>query len=256
MAQQALCTLGWQQPSWALSPTPKVAGALGQLVQVDTQAAEAACLDLADPTQTAPGHGSRCPSEGMGDIPSQRGDVPDRGAFLRSPGPTSKAAVGTGFSWSQLDLVRTFDCYATQRKAGSTSPQGSWIPETESLPPPVLAFPGPIVGSSAGLSRGTPRRAVGRTSTEAQPSFRPEPNPLIRTSLPLTAKLRHWVITSRWQRWLFPTCCAVPYLAILLWLLSRGLIWVAQVLLAPLVMGGVGRDDPLAGQAGVPQSPP
>ena len=62
---------------------------------------------------------------------------------------------------------------------------------------------------------------------------------MIRTSLPIATKLRHWVITSRWQRWLFPACCAVPYLAILLWLLSRGLIWVAQVLLAPLVMGGV-----------------
>ena len=62
---------------------------------------------------------------------------------------------------------------------------------------------------------------------------------MIRTSLPFTAKFRHWLITSRWQRWLFPACCAVPYLAILFWLLSSGLVWIAQVLLAPLVMGGV-----------------
>tara|TARA_B100000674_G_scaffold411748_1_gene359907 strand:- start:32 stop:277 length:246 start_codon:yes stop_codon:yes gene_type:complete len=62
---------------------------------------------------------------------------------------------------------------------------------------------------------------------------------LIRTSLPFKAKLRHWLITSRWQRWLFPACCAVPYVGILLWLLSLGLIWIAQVLLAPIVMGGV-----------------
>ena len=62
---------------------------------------------------------------------------------------------------------------------------------------------------------------------------------MIRNSLPLVAKIRHVVITSRWQRWLFPACCAVPYVGILCWLLSRGLIWVAQVLLAPLVMGGV-----------------
>ena len=62
---------------------------------------------------------------------------------------------------------------------------------------------------------------------------------MIRTSLPLIAKFRHLVITSRWQRWLFPACCALPYLGILFWLLSRGLIWVAQVLLAPLLMGGV-----------------
>ena len=61
---------------------------------------------------------------------------------------------------------------------------------------------------------------------------------MIRSSYCLATKLRHWVITSRWQRWLFPFCCAVPYLAILIWLLSRGLIWVAQILLAPLVMGG------------------
>ena len=63
------------------------------------------------------------------------------------------------------------------------------------------------------------------------------------------------MITSRWQRWLFPACCAVPYLGILFWLLSRGLIWVAQVLLAPLVMGGVGWNDSVVGQAGVPQQP-
>lgn len=80
---------------------------------------------------------------------------------------------------------------------------------------------------------------MGRTSSEAQLSFRSELKPLIRTSLPPIAKLRHWVITSRWQRWLFPACCAVPYLAILIWLLSLGLVWIAQVLLAPLVMGAV-----------------
>ena len=30
-----------------------------------------------------------------------------------------------------------------------------------------------------------------------------------------------------------------PHLAILIWLLMRGLFWVAQVLLAPLLMGAV-----------------
>ena len=29
----------------------------------------------------------------------------------------------------------------------------------------------------------------------------------------------------------------MPYLGIIVWLLSRGLVWVAQVLLAPLLMG-------------------
>ena len=33
--------------------------------------------------------------------------------------------------------------------------------------------------------------------------------------------------------------CSIPYLAILGWLLMRGLYWVAQVLLAPLLMGAL-----------------
>lgn len=59
------------------------------------------------------------------------------------------------------------------------------------------------------------------------------------TRLSLSTRLRHLVITSRWQRWLFPALCIIPYLSILFWLLSRGLIWVSQVLLAPLIMGAV-----------------
>lgn len=59
------------------------------------------------------------------------------------------------------------------------------------------------------------------------------------TQLPVKTRLRHLLITSRWQKWLFPTLCIIPYLAILFWLLSLGLIWVSQVLLAPLLMGAV-----------------
>ena len=59
------------------------------------------------------------------------------------------------------------------------------------------------------------------------------------TRLSLLTRLRHLVINSRWQRWLFPALCIIPYLSILFWLLSRGLIWVSQVLLAPLIMGAV-----------------
>ena len=47
------------------------------------------------------------------------------------------------------------------------------------------------------------------------------------------------MITSRWQRWLFPVVCIIPYIYILIWLLTRGLIWISQVMLAPLVMGAV-----------------
>jgi len=59
------------------------------------------------------------------------------------------------------------------------------------------------------------------------------------TRLSYWTRLRHLLIISRWQRWLFPALCIIPYLTILIWMLSRGLIWVAQVLLAPLLMGAV-----------------
>ena len=38
------------------------------------------------------------------------------------------------------------------------------------------------------------------------------------------------------KRWLLPFLCAVPYLASLLWLLSMGLAWLVQIMLAPLLM--------------------
>ena len=59
------------------------------------------------------------------------------------------------------------------------------------------------------------------------------------THLSWPTRLRHLLIASRWQRWLFPVLCIVPYVGILVWLLTRGLIWVAQVLLAPLLMGAI-----------------
>lgn len=59
------------------------------------------------------------------------------------------------------------------------------------------------------------------------------------TQLSYLTRLRHLLIASRWQRWLFPTLCIIPYLAILVWLLVSGLFWVSQVLLAPLFMGAV-----------------
>ena len=52
-------------------------------------------------------------------------------------------------------------------------------------------------------------------------------------------QLRHLLIRSRWRRWLLPLLCSLPYLASLLWLLLIGEAWIAQVLLAPLVMAGL-----------------
>jgi hypothetical protein len=49
-------------------------------------------------------------------------------------------------------------------------------------------------------------------------------------------RLRHAWIRSRWRRWLPPLVCAVPYGASILWLLLLGQAWIAQVLLAPLLM--------------------
>ena len=57
--------------------------------------------------------------------------------------------------------------------------------------------------------------------------------------LPWAVRARHLVITSRWQRWLFPALCCLPYVLCLAWLLAKGLYWVAQVMLAPLVMAAI-----------------
>ena len=93
--------------------------------------------------------------------------------------------------------------------------------------PPIRAFRGHVVGCFSWIHfLWNATNSCGLNLSASTTTCRPEPKPLIRSSLPLAAKLRHWVITSRWQRWLFPFCCAVPYVAILLWLLSRGLIWV------------------------------
>ena len=49
-------------------------------------------------------------------------------------------------------------------------------------------------------------------------------------------RLRHWLIRSRWQRWLMPALCAVPYAASLVWLLARGQLWIVQIMLSPILM--------------------
>ena len=43
-------------------------------------------------------------------------------------------------------------------------------------------------------------------------------------------------IRSRWRRWLVPLVCALPYLGALVWLLLRQQAWIAQIMLAPLLM--------------------
>ena len=46
----------------------------------------------------------------------------------------------------------------------------------------------------------------------------------------------HFLIKLRWKRWLFPFLCSVPYVASILWLIGRGQFWIANILLAPLLM--------------------
>ena len=52
-------------------------------------------------------------------------------------------------------------------------------------------------------------------------------------------RLRRLWIRSRWRRWLVPLICALPYGGALLWLLLRQQAWIAQIMLAPLLMTGL-----------------
>ena len=53
---------------------------------------------------------------------------------------------------------------------------------------------------------------------------------------PLLNRLQYLLIRSRWKKWIFPAICALPYLGSIFWLLSIGQVWIAQILVAPLVM--------------------
>lgn len=50
-------------------------------------------------------------------------------------------------------------------------------------------------------------------------------------------RLRHVLILSHWKRWIVPFICALPYLSSLVWLFTRGQVWIAQIMLSPLLMG-------------------
>ena len=52
-------------------------------------------------------------------------------------------------------------------------------------------------------------------------------------------QLRHWLIRSRWKRWLLPAICVIPYLGSLFWLLALKQGWIAQVMVTPLLMMGL-----------------
>jgi hypothetical protein len=50
---------------------------------------------------------------------------------------------------------------------------------------------------------------------------------------------RHLWIRLQLRRWIVPVLCAVPYLLCLAWMLMRGMVWLAQIMLAPLVMAAL-----------------
>ena len=49
-------------------------------------------------------------------------------------------------------------------------------------------------------------------------------------------QLRHFWIRLRLSRWLAPSLCAIPYLASILWLVAKGQLWIAVVMLSPALM--------------------
>ena len=51
--------------------------------------------------------------------------------------------------------------------------------------------------------------------------------------------LRSLLIRSRYQKWLLPSLFALPYTLSLCWLVAKGLFWVVQIMLAPLLMTGL-----------------
>ncbi len=56
---------------------------------------------------------------------------------------------------------------------------------------------------------------------------------------PRLTRIKHVLIKSRWKNWLFPAICIMPYVACVIWMLFEGLIWVAQIMMAPIFMGAV-----------------
>ena len=141
VAQQASVPLGWQQ-LLGLEPYPKVAGALGQLVQVDTQAAEAACLTLLTRSKLRRAMGAAArqrayetfhPNVVMSQIEALFLDLQER---------RQQAVEAPASPSPQLDIVRTFACYATTGEAGSVSQQNA--EQLSLLPPPIRAFRGPL----------------------------------------------------------------------------------------------------------------
>ena len=49
-------------------------------------------------------------------------------------------------------------------------------------------------------------------------------------------QLNHFLIRIRQGRWLAPSLCTIPYLGSIIWLLAKGQVWIAVVMLSPALM--------------------
>ena len=96
VARQASIPLGWQQ-LLGLEPYPKVAGALAQLVQVDTQAAEAACLTLLTRSELRRAMGAAARQRALETFHPERGYGADRVVISEPPGTTAKGCCDIDF---------------------------------------------------------------------------------------------------------------------------------------------------------------
>lgn len=55
------------------------------------------------------------------------------------------------------------------------------------------------------------------------------------------SRWRHLWIHLRVRHWLAPALCAFPYLLAMAWVVSKGQLWMAGLMLSPvLLMGGLG----------------
>ena len=55
-------------------------------------------------------------------------------------------------------------------------------------------------------------------------------------NFPAANRLLNLIIRTRWKRWIFPFLCSIPYFASIIWLISKQQLWIAQILLAPILM--------------------
>ena len=141
VARQASIPLGWQQ-LLGLEPYPKVAGALAQLVQVDTQAAEAACLTLLTRSELRRAMGAAARQRALETFHPNVVMAQIESLFQNLQERRQKAAATSTYSSPQFDLVRTFSCYASSE---DTDPMPlEEFEKVPTLPTTVRAFRGQL----------------------------------------------------------------------------------------------------------------